>query len=867
MKLRMQTFLKYELGVTALLAICFGYLIANGTGYVYLDIGADTYCSYWPQYAFYQDILKNFDGFWSFKIGLGGNILYSTGMFFDPFNLILFQFPKELLHLGILITALAKYYVLSVLAYWYLKMLKFDDKIIVVGALCYTFNGYFVGWGQHYWFATAFILLTCCLCTFEYWMINKKAIFFVITVTSTLLFSLYFSYMILLFLGIYVIFRYFAICKATIKSFVHYLFRLLSYVMCAFGLSAVITIPSAIVLLQSARVTGDKTLALKFDSIEYYISCIYRFFSNYSLGINDFYATSNFFPTNFYEFPFLYVGIIGVILFPIIIRKNTIGKVGKVVFVTIICSLVFITISGPVFNGFSTITMRWTMVLVPVFTIAICKALQVFIEKPFEMKWSIICGIAFAIFVPLFSLFEGEKVWGRALSVEAINQLYIILTIVLLYSLLFIIISFKKTFSDKNYVFLVLILIIDLGTNMFVSVDERSTVGKDIAPYHDHTIDAIAYLEEQDVGFYRVAKSYGAIDLSDPLIQNYNGEKQYVSSYSDYFSNFLDIYSLRYPQSNYFYGFDDKQFLRNLAGSKYYISRDMISKAGYSLKEQVEELYIYENTNAIPIAFYSNQAFSQSDFSNLPTDMREYVLYKGFVTDSLELCEKYQWKNTVDSLYLDEKVKYIPIVDKIQLTGIHLETPNKNAIVLNFIFSDVAKKQMTTFQDSLVVKTDKSEIRIPVYFNKLESGYTNIEVDILGVKEIEWAFDTGIIETVLVYEKNDQMIKELCTDIKSNAFNIFNFSESEISGTVSLAESSMLISSIPYDSGWRVYVDGVKVDTHVVNINYLGVEIPSGKHEVIFKYIPQGMQIGILCTFSTISVLFLLFKNSIKRGQ
>lgn len=85
--------------------------------------------------------------------------------------------------------------------------------------------------------------------------------------------------------------------------------------------------------------------------------------------------------------------------------------------------------------------------------------------------------------------------------------------------------------------------------------------------------------------------------------------------------------------------------------------------------------------------------------------------------------------------------------------------------------------------------------------------------------------------------------------------------ESYIKGTINLAENKMLFTSIPYDKGWAVYVDGEKLpDENIVKMGnaLMGVKMSSGEHTVEFKYTPRGLVLGLGLTFFGIAVLVLL---------
>ena len=72
---------------------------------------------------------------------------------------------------------------------------------------------------------------------------------------------------------------------------------------------------------------------------------------------------------------------------------------------------------------------------------------------------------------------------------------------------------------------------------------------------------------------------------------------------------------------------------------------------------------------------------------------------------------------------------------------------------------------------------------------------------------------------------------------QDSLYQITDYNEEMVKGTVDLSKDSIVYFSIPSYKNWDVYVDGVK-QTRIdgVNIAFMGVEVPEGKHEVELKY-------------------------------
>ena len=99
--------------------------------------------------------------------------------------------------------------------------------------------------------------------------------------------------------------------------------------------------------------------------------------------------------------------------------------------------------------------------------------------------------------------------------------------------------------------------------------------------------------------------------------------------------------------------------------------------------------------------------------------------------------------------------------------------------------------------------------------------------------------------------------------LKTQSMDVKEFTDTKISGTVSVKENGILYTSIPYDTGWKVTVDGEALDKEeliALGDALLGINLGKGTHTVEFEYTPQGLTIGIgLTVFGVIILLVYIF--------
>lgn len=77
-------------------------------------------------------------------------------------------------------------------------------------------------------------------------------------------------------------------------------------------------------------------------------------------------------------------------------------------------------------------------------------------------------------------------------------------------------------------------------------------------------------------------------------------------------------------------------------------------------------------------------------------------------------------------------------------------------------------------------------------------------------------------------------------------------------GQIEAEEGSYLITSIPYDAGFAIKLDGHKVQPEIVNTAFLGCPLTKGAHEVEITYQPPGFGMGMFLSVLGILILMMI---------
>ena len=94
--------------------------------------------------------------------------------------------------------------------------------------------------------------------------------------------------------------------------------------------------------------------------------------------------------------------------------------------------------------------------------------------------------------------------------------------------------------------------------------------------------------------------------------------------------------------------------------------------------------------------------------------------------------------------------------------------------------------------------------------------------------------------------------------------------DSHLTGTVTTTtKKQLMFTSIPYDEGWNIYVDGEKVEIYEANDSLIAFYVEgTGTHTVEMKYMPKVVLMGIIVSLACLDlyILILMAYPFIKKG-
>ena len=84
--------------------------------------------------------------------------------------------------------------------------------------------------------------------------------------------------------------------------------------------------------------------------------------------------------------------------------------------------------------------------------------------------------------------------------------------------------------------------------------------------------------------------------------------------------------------------------------------------------------------------------------------------------------------------------------------------------------------------------------------------------------------------------------------------------DSHLTGTVTTdMDRQLMFTSIPFDEGWNIYVDGEKVETMEANDSLVAFYVDgAGEHSIEMKYMPKTVALGIIVSLTCLGIFILI---------
>ena len=806
----------------------------------------DAQAQYVDFLSYLQDIIKgNTSIFYSFSKTLGGN-MYGFFSYYlaSPINLISLFFSKSNLPIAFLIIMFTKIGLCSTSFYYFLnktKFIKLESKQEIkkiLFSIMYALTSYNIAYGMSHMWIDCIALLPLIFLGIEKIIYEKKWKLYLISILMAILTNYYIAFMI----GIFTIpyFFYILLCSnenkkisTIIKNNKKVIFQYIKVTFIAVLISGIITIPTLYSLLVSKHqfISEPSAQIMNFNILTLLSKNIIGSFS-----MNELYLGA----------PNIYTSIITTILIIVYFFNKEINKQEKKYTLIFIILFILCFIFNPLnlllhmFQSPYSFPFRYSFIYCFITLILSYKCINNM--SKIKTKNTLITCI---LLIGLLILIAYKKY-------EYLSNFKIVLTMIFIILYGTYLVTMKKTKLIGNIIFTI-ILCSELVLNGYLIMKWMPLFEKDVYINHvERNEDVYAYIEKKDNGLYRISSS-NRRSLNDSIMYNFAGVEHYSSVGEKSIYDFLN--SLGYadlPTIEYGNG----TLLDNsILGIKYVIGSK--NPDVHTFVESVNDIPIFENKNALSIGYVvSNDIVKYNNNLKNSTPFE----YQNYIFSLITGKEKEYYKK---SNYKIIKKENLNITEQENTYNIELKEKNKNAYI-DIVIKDI-NKHMYIY---LPIELRRGIISITA--NDNNRVMTNSNITYIGNSPTETKLriniygDIKLNKDFLNYLDYDSVEKEL-TKLQKGNLNIKEYKNNYIKGVINVSKEEILFTTIPYDKGWHVTINGKKVKTKKLLNTFIGLELQEGKNTVELKYIPPYLNLGIIITLLGCILLVIKLKKENKK--
>lgn len=531
----------------------------------------------------------------------------------------------------------------------------------------------------------------------------------------------------------------------------------------------------------------------------------------------------------------------------------------------VLLTAVLLPVVSWILNGTLYARAKILMPLLPLVILQMAELLQMILKKQFRIRiWPEILFGAVAV------VYAGE-----------VNSRYI--SGVLLDVVLLVIVLWLMRFYNRRRVYAMLLVTPIVCSVYTARQDNFVSEGEWVCPFSSSEIEAMAL------------DPWARMDgMEQPLISSnrllYSGQKSttmYSSiSNQEYSHWFFDILHMPVRINNRVAMLcEANPFQEYLMGVKYLQTTADKVPVGYEIKARKEDSVLAENDHVLPLAYLSTEMISEEEFSRLEFPQTLEALLRYTVTEPQEDRQMGTGDDKVMSLgspsddleqdsHMEEKQ---PLFSRMEVSdGLEIRREGDTVTVNAKKTGDVTMTLDEPVKDRIVIlefdvkSEDGKRVTIDINGtrNRLSSAgaaYPNGNSRFTyyltvpegeSLEKLEITYFKGDYE-LSGFRWYEYPVEEL---VKRDAVPVV-FEDTQdgaiLNCSLDAEDGSYFVTSIPWQKGLEILVDGKETAVEKVNTAFAGTKISAGHHEIEVRFCPPGKKAGLAMSAAGIGLLIL----------
>jgi uncharacterized membrane protein YfhO len=126
--------------------------------------------------------------------------------------------------------------------------------------------------------------------------------------------------------------------------------------------------------------------------------------------------------------------------------------------------------------------------------------------------------------------------------------------------------------------------------------------------------------------------------------------------------------------------------------------------------------------------------------------------------------------------------------------------------------------------------------------------------------KIKVYFEEGNVGRITCYvcTLDEEAWERTYSMISSSLMTVTDAGDSFLKGTIDAGDGGILVTSVPYEEGWSMKIDGRKTDiTELTGDVWISTQLDPGIHEIELSFRPAGFIKGLILTIESIIILIV----------
>ena len=420
----------------------------------------------------------------------------------------------------------------------------------------------------------------------------------------------------------------------------------------------------------------------------------------------------------------------------------------------------------------------------------------------------------------------------------------------------------KKKIGKRVFTFVLAILVgLELVPTAIAAPKAVGTTERDVYPDRNNAVQQILgdiNSEEKGSDFYRIelARRYSR---NPSILYGYNGLASFTSTADNAVRQIYENMGLPvYKKAALWYYYQNSTPVNNaFLNIKYLIASGskIANREYFTQVNSVEDVYAYRNEAYLPMGFMVENTMADFEFEGETPFEKQNNLLKaatGITEDVFEPLDiVHVGHENIDVERIDYgKYRYQPSKDadstKNEKFKYNYEMPEDGCV---YTYVNMNLNENKDAYVGIDEDTNAYEIRDACIFpaGTYEKG------QVFSVKSELEAGRSGDLE-VYVSMLNQDVFNKAYDILKDEVLDVTEYTSKSIKGKIAAKKDGLMYTSIPYEPGWKAYVDGKKVDIKLVGGALMAVSLAEGEHEVEFLYAPAHVYVAALLSVAGIGL-------------